>query len=308
MLTRIIKKKSFLIISSIILILIVYLFPTKKEETSINNEKNESNTSIIYLLDQNNYIARVSVITVNKTSEKQIYELIEYLTEDSSKNNTLKEGFAPIIPKNTKLLSIKTENDLAKLNFSKQFLTIDEEKEDKLISSLVYTLTSLENINKISIYIEGNILNKMPSGKQIPAIIDRSYGINQKYNVTNIKGSTKTTIYYLSKFKDYYYYVPFTMVNNENKEKIEIIIEELTSKNVYETSLISYLKDTKEISYEIENNFISLNMSKKLFNDLYESNLIESVIYTINLSVKDNYTQKEVIYNIDNQLYKNYYI
>lgn len=308
MLTRIIKKKSFLIISSIILILIVYLFPTKKEETSINNEKNESNTSIIYLLDQNNYIARVSVITVNKTSEKQIYELIEYLTEDSSKNNTLKEGFAPIIPKNTKLLSIKTENDLVKLNFSKQFLTIDEEKEDKLISSLVYTLTSLENINKISIYIEGNILNKMPSGKQIPAIIDRSYGINQKYNVTNIKGSTKTTIYYLSKFKDYYYYVPFTIVNNENKEKIEIIIEELASKNVYETSLISYLKDTKEISYEIENNFISLNMSKKLFNDLYESNLIESVIYTINLSVKDNYTQKEVIYNIDNQLYKNYYI
>ena len=308
MLTRIIKKKSFLIISSIILILIVYLFPTKKEETSINNEKNESNTSIIYLLDQNNYIARVSVITVNKTSEKQIYELIEYLTEDSSKNNTLKEGFAPIIPKNTKLLSTKTENDLVKLNFSKQFLTIDEEKEDKLISSLVYTLTSLENINKISIYIEGNILNKMPSGKQIPAIIDRSYGINQKYNVTNIKGSTKTTIYYLSKFKDYYYYVPFTMVNNENKEKIEIIIEELASKNVYETSLISYLKDTKEISYEIENNFISLNMSKKLFNDLYESNLIESVIYTINLSVKDNYTQKEVIYNIDNQLYKNYYI
>lgn len=308
MLTRIIKKKSFLIISSIILILIVYLFPIKKEETSINNEKNESNTSIIYLLDQNNYIARVSVITVNKTSEKQIYELIEYLTEDSSKNNTLKEGFAPIIPKNTKLLSIKTENDLVKLNFSKQFLTIDEEKEDKLISSLVYTLTSLENINKISIYIEGNILNKMPSGKQIPAIIDRSYGINQKYNVTNIKGSTKTTIYYLSKFKDYYYYVPFTMVNNENKEKIEIIIEELASKNVYETSLISYLKDTKEISYEIENNFISLNMSKKLFNDLYESNLIESVIYTINLSVKDNYTQKEVIYNIDNQLYKNYYI
>lgn len=308
MLTRIIKKKSFLIISSIILILIVYLFPTKKEETSINNEKSENNTSIIYLLDQNNYIARVSVITTNKTNEKQIYELIEYLTEGSSKNSTLKEGFAPIIPKNTKLLSIKIENDLVKLNFSKKFLTIDEEKEDKLISSLVYTLTSLENINKISIYIEGNILNKMPSGKQIPTIIDRSYGINQKYNITNIKGSTKTTIYYLSKFKDYYYYVPFTMVNNENKEKIEIIIEELASKNVYETSLISYLKDTKEISYEIENNFISLNMSKKLFNDLYESNLIESVIYTINLSVKENYTQKEVIYNIDNQLYKNYYI
>ena len=47
-------------------------------------------------------------------------------------------------------------------------------------------------------------------------------------------------------------------------------------------------------------------MSKRLFNDLYESNLIEKVIYTINLSIKNNYEHKKVIYYIDNELYETY--
>ena len=96
------------------------------------------------------------------------------------------------------------------------------------------------------------------------------------------------------------------MVNNDKSDKVEIILSELASKSVYETSLISYLKDVREISYEMENDFISLNMSKKLFNDLYESNLIEKVIYTINLSIKNNYEHKKVIYYIDNELYETY--
>ena len=191
--------------------------------------------------------------------------------------------------------------------FSKKLLTITEEDEKKLISSLVYTYTSIDGINKITIYVEGNLLDRLPnSNEKIPQIIDKSYGINQIYNITDINGTTKTTIYYLSKYKDYYYYVPVTLINNDKSDKVEIILSELASKSVYETSLISYLKDVREISYEMENDFISLNMSKKLFNDLYESNLIEKVIYTINLSIKNNYEHKKVIYYIDNELYETY--
>ena len=34
--------------------------------------------------------------------------------------------------------------------------------------------------------------------------------------------------------------------------------------------------------------------------------LIEKVIYTINLSIKNNYEHKKVIYYIDNELYETY--
>ena len=248
------------------------------------------------------FITKIKVLENN-----QIKEITEYLTYGSNKKDYLSDGFKPVIPKGTKLLYFKIDDDLLTLNFSKKLLTITEEEEKKLISSLVYTYTSIDGINKITIYVEGNLLDRLPnSNEKIPQIIDKSYGINQIYNITDINGTTKTTIYYLSKYKDYYYYVPVTLINNDKSDKVEIILSELASKSVYETSLISYLKDVREISYEMENDFISLNMSKKLFNDLYESNLIEKVIYTINLSIKNNYEHKKVIYYIDNELYETY--
>lgn len=306
MLIKMVKKRTFLILSSLIILLIVYLFPTKKEDkTYIQNENTDF--SIVYLIDQNNLLSRVSVITKNTNIDNQIKEITEYLTDGSNKKDYLSDGFKPVIPKGTKLLYFKIDDDLLTLNFSKKLLTITEEDEKKLISSLVYTYTSIDGINKITIYVEGNLLDRLPnSNEKIPQIIDKSYGINQIYNITDIIGTTKTTIYYLSKYKDYYYYVPVTLINNDKSDKVEIILSELASKSVYETSLISYLKDVREISYEMENDFISLNMSKKLFNDLYESNLIEKVIYTINLSIKNNYEHKKVIYYIDNELYKTY--
>lgn len=306
MLFKMIKKRTFLILSSLIIILIIYLFPTKKEEKTYIQNK-DTDFSIVYLLNQNNLLSRVSVVTKNTNLDNKIKEVTEYLTECSNKNDYLSDGFKPIIPKGTKLLYFKVNDDILTLNFSKKFLSINSDDEKKLISSLVYTYTSIEGINKISIYVEGNLLEKLPnSNEKIPQIIDKSYGINQIYNITDISGTTKTTIYYLSKYKDYYYYVPITLINNDKSDKVEIILSELASKSVYETSLISYLKDVREISYEMQNDFITLNMSKKLFNDLYESNLIEKVIYTINLSISNNYEHKKVIYYIDNEMYQTY--
>lgn len=304
-----IKKRIFLIISSIFIILIIYLFPTKKEDTNYEEKKDKTKDVIIYLLDEKEFVSRVSVYMKENELEKKIKEMIEYITIDSKNSSYIKEGFKPIIPKNTKLLSISIDNNLVKLNFSKELLTIDEANEDKMISAIIYSLTSLDGIKEISIYVEGNLLTKLPnSGKSLPSILNRSYGINKVYDLTKIKGSTKTTVYYLSKYKDYYYYVPVTMVNNDEKEKIEVIIEEMASKSVYQTSLISYLKEAKEVSYELNNDKLNINFTKNLFDSLNKNNLIESVIYSINLSIKDNYNIKEVNYNIDDYSYRNYNI
>lgn len=304
-----IKKRIFLIISSIFIILIIYLFPTKKEDTNYEEKKDKTKDVIIYLLDEKEFVSRVSVYMKENELEKKIKEMIEYITIDSKNSSYIKEGFKPIIPKNTKLLSISIDNSLVKLNFSKELLTIDEANEDKMISAIIYSLTSLDGIKEISIYVEGNLLTKLPnSGKSLPSILNRSYGINKVYDLTKIKGSTKTTVYYLSKYKDYYYYVPVTMVNNDEKEKIEVIIEEMASKSVYQTSLISYLKEAKEVSYELNNDKLNINFTKNLFDSLNKNNLVESVIYSINLSVKDNYNIKEVNYNIDDYSYRNYNI
>lgn len=307
MLKNKLKKRLFLIISSLFIILMVWIFPTKEKENKINEKITTKPESIIYLLDSNNYVGRVSIYLDEQEKEKQIKEIIKYLTIKSDKSNYIKEGFKPIIPQNTKLLSVSIDKDLVKLNFSKEFFNVKEDDEEKLISSIIYSITSIKDINKISIYIEGNILTKLPnSGKYVDPILDRTYGINHIYDFTSIKGTNKTTIYYLSKYNDYYYYVPVTIVNNENKDKIEIIIDELASKSVYQTGLISYLKDVQKMSYEQTEDTILINLNSEIFNRL-NNNQIENIVYSINLSIKENYKVDKVIYNINNS-YKTYSI
>lgn len=299
MLKNTIKKRIFLIISSLFVIFIIYLFPTQKEEI-ITKENKKNNYNYIYLLDKDNYVARVSVILNNKEAIKQIEEIIEFLTIGSNKSNYIKEGFTPIIPKNTKILSIDIDKNIVKINFSQEFLNIAEDKIEALISSIVYSITSLNNNYKLTIYVEGNLLNKL-GNINIPTVIDRLFGINNNYSVDKINGITQTTVYFLSKYNDYYYYVPITYVNNKTDDKIKIIIEQMASKSIYQTSLISYLKDIKKMNYEIQNDSIILNLSSINFSS---KNMIEEVLYTFNLSIKDNYNIKEVIYYIDNELYK----
>lgn len=304
MLKNKLKKRIFLIISSLLIIFIVYLFPTKKIET-INNVKKNYKETYIYLLDQNNYVARVNIILNENDNLNKIKEVVNYLTIDGNKSNHIKEGFTPIIPKNTKLLSVDIDNNIVKLNFSKELLNTPDNKIDQLISSLIYSITSLNNDYKLSIYIEGNILTKLPNNKLIDPILDRSYGINKVFNINNIVGTTKTTIFYLSKQDDYYYYIPITLVNNDQDDKIKIIIEEMASKSVYNTNLISYIKDIKKAAYEIKNDYIVLNLNS---NNFSSKELIEETIYTFNLSIKENYKITKVVYYIDNNLYNSYEI
>lgn len=298
------KKRIFLIISSLLIIFIVYLFPTKKIET-INNIQRNYKEAYIYLLDQNNYVARVNIILNENDDINKIKEIVNYLTIDGNKSNYIKEGFTPIIPKNTKLLSVDIDNNIVKLNFSKEFLNVQDNEIDSLISSLIFSITSLNNDYKLSIYIEGNILTKLPNNKLIDPILDRSYGINKVFNVNNIVGTTKTTIFYLSKQNDYYYYIPITLVNNNQDDKIKIIIEEMASKSVYNTNLISYIKDIKKAAYEVKNDYIVLNLNR---NNFSSKELIEETIYTFNLSIKENYNITKVVYYIDDNLYNSYEI
>ena len=302
-------KRILLTISCLFIVFIFYIFPTKHKDIKLSEKKANSKETIIYLKDHNNYISRVSVYIKEEELETKIKEIINYLTINSHNSNYIKEGFSPIIPEKTKLLSISIDKDLVKLNFSKEFLNIKEDDEERLLSSIIYSLTSLNNINKVSIYVEDNLLDKMPkSNKKINPILDRSFGINKTYDITNIKGSTSTIIYYLSKYNDYYYYVPVTMISNTKKEKMEVIINELSSKASYQTGLISYLKASKDLNYKINADVMELSIKKELFNNLNNSNLMETVIYSMNLSIKDNYNVKEVIYLIDNSIYKNYFI
>ena len=138
------------------------------------------------------------------------------------------------------------------------------------------------------------------SKKNVTQPFTRKDGINKKYDVTNYKDVNKTTVYYVSKANNDFYYVPITRVNNDKRDKIKIIIDELTSSHIYETNLMSFLNyNAKLMSYSFDDDKVLLNFNDYLFDDANEKSILEEVVYSICLSIRDNYDINEVIFLVD---------
>lgn len=302
MLKRKILKKLGIISSSILVILIITVFP-KNSNIEINNKTIEPN-GVIYLLDNNDFVSRLNIAYSSFETNTLIEEMINTLTINSNNSKKLRDGFKAIIPENTKLLNYELSDNCVILNFSKELLNITPDKEEKMIEAIVYSLTSIKDIEKVMIKIENNLLEKLPySNKILPTMLDRTIKINKEYDIETINDIKSTTIYHLAKYNDFIYYIPVTKINNEKREKIEIIIEELKSSSTYNTNLVNYLNsETKLIDYELLDNSLILNLSNNIFNDLTSKTLTEEITYVINLSVEENYHLKNVIYYVDDTL------
>lgn len=314
MLKRIFQKRMILSSAVLFALLLLYLIPkdsldTLKEIPSkVEYVDKMTEKSAVYLLDPNNRIARTKVvIDADADIETKARDLLNILIKNGEGESKVPNGFRAIIPNDTKILSIHYEENLIKVDFSKDILEMTKENEEKVIEAIVYTLTSIDEVKKIIIYVEGDILTKLPhSGINLPATLDRSYGINKEYDIQSYKDINQVTVYYVSKYNDETYYVPVTKYVNDSREKIKIIVDELSSSNLYTTNLMSYLNSNIELlatEQEVDSLFLTFN--SYIFNDLNDKNILEEVIYTISLSVGDNYDVREVVFEVeDEEIYK----
>lgn len=285
---------------TLFILLIIYFFPSNDTVIKEHLSYITKDEMPIFLVDNSDYVARTSIVKNSSETIEQIKEIIEALTKNTKKSSYIRDGFKPIIPEGTKILDLKLEENILTINFSKELLNVVHCDEQKMIEAIIYSLTEIKDIKKIKILVEGKPLTNLPnSNKKLPEYLDKSYGINKIYNIDSIKETTKTTIYYLSKNKDYYYYVPVTKVSNEKTERVEIIIKELKSTPIYHTNLISYLAASANMtSYELLESTISLSFNNYLIANMKEEDILEEVKYSIALSIRDTYGINEVIFNI----------
>ncbi len=300
MLKRLGIRKLTISIMSIVLIGLIYLFPTK--DIKVNKTVTlyeESDLSVVYLLNKDNYLSEVNVLLDSEEPSERIKEKINMLI----KENDLPKHFKSVLPSNAKVLSVNIKEDICTIDFSKELLSIEAYNEEKLIEEIVYTITSEEDINKVVIKVEGKVLERLPhSNKLLPKELDRTYGINKNYDISDINNLTKTTIYFISKENDQVYYTPVTYINNENEEKIKVIVNELKSSPLFQSNLNSYLNNKAVLKkYEIEETAVNLIFNDKIFDSIYNQNILEEVVYTLGKSIKENYNVKEVNFYVEDK-------
>lgn len=315
MLKRMILKKITITALTLFIMLLIYLMPTNKiNNRSLYVKQNLEYTytndlETIYLLDYNDYVARTFIKGCSCSSAvDKASDLLQGLIVEGKKNDIIPNGFKAIIPSGTRVLALNLDKGVLTIDFSKEILEINKKYEEKMLESLIYTLTSINGIDSVKILVEGEELKQLPnSNKQLPSLLDRDYGINKVYNLTGTNNIDSYTVFYVNEFNDNYYYVPVTKyINNDKLDKIKIIIEELTSNPVYESNLMSFLNvNTKLLDYEIKDDVIKLNFNNLILSDITGNSILEEVIYTISLSVSNELDVKEVIFMVENEeIYK----
>lgn len=290
----------------LLIVLLFYLFP-KKENYALNApvyNDIKANYHEIFLMDKNNYIAKTNIEVSSLDKDNLINELVEIMTIDGKYQDKIPNGFRAILPPDTKLLNKEINNNILVLDFNSELLDTTNKLEEKEIEALIYTMTSIKDVDSISIKIDGKYLEKLPkTGKTLDKELKREYGINKIYDLTGLKDVTKVIIYYASKTNDNnIYYVPVTKYINSNKDKIKIIIDELTSRISYESNLMSYLNyNAKLLDYSFNEDEIDLNFNEYLFDNNQNKKVLEEVIYSISYSIEDTFNVSKINFYVNNE-------
>lgn len=305
MLKRKALRKIIITTFSFLTVFVICIIPEKisSNENYLDVEKDISyvsqlGTNEIYLLGPNKYLVKTNVLLETDTLESKVKGIINYLTVQ--KSDKIPSGLSGIIPKDTKLNSIEINEKIITLNFSKEFLNISEEFEERMIEAITYSIINLEDIAGVKIKVNDEILTQLPkTKKKIPEILTRDFGINKVFDIANLKEIQKVTLYYIDNINDQDYYVPVTKYLNDDREKINIIIDNLSSNYIYESSLVSLLtEDTELINYHLDDMSMTLNFNNSIFTN---NKLLEEVTYTISESVFENYDIEEVIIQVEGE-------
>lgn len=290
-------RKILLTTITFFILLFISVFPKSTENSIKTNLEVEYitglGTNTIYLLNKDNYLVKSKILLDSSKKEEQVKKIISNLT--ISDNSIFPNGLKAIIPANTKLLGLNYEDDVVTLNFSKEFFNINKDLSTQLISALVFSITSLNDIDGITLQVEGKELTTYPNKNlELDKVLTKDIGINKIVNITSFNNIQKIVLYYVNKVNNDEYYVPVTKYLNDDRDKIQIIIDELTTSYIYEPNLMSFLNNNlKLINYEKKENVLFLNFNNLLCDK--NNKIIKEVKYSLAYSIFDNYNVKEVV-------------
>ena len=251
----------------------------------------------VYLFDDKERLVRYQIEITEDTIQERLENVLDAMRVDSSVD--IPPFFHKFIPTDTSLLSYDVQGSTLILNLSSALFTGSSYLEEVIIEALTYSITSIPGIDGLTLQVEGVRVTSLPQTKiMIPEVLTKEYGINKDFDFTSLMGVMKVTTYYYETLDDINYYVPVTKYINNDKDKIKVIIENLSSNYIHEPNLSSYLSEATELlDYRMSNDVMILNFNEEIFDA--NQKILEEVVYSVAGSVFANYDASAVVFQVN---------
>lgn len=266
-------------------------------KVDVTNYKNRR----IYLVSNDNITIPLTVSLLKRaTPGEEIRDIFNLLKTDSKAGSNSIKG---LIPASTKLNSLEIFNDELILDVSKEFLDYEKSSEVNLLESITYTFADFPDVKMLSIYVDGEKLEKMPKNNTvIPDFLQKRFGINrQTDDISNIANKQMVNIYYTKNIDDKSYLVPVSHYVDSNLSMEKQLIEAVSS--TVENSLglticdeYTFLDDTQE-----DDNDKEFNLTVKQDALVNEGVVKKSLLDIISLTINDSYNKVAVNFYIEDE-------
>ncbi len=290
MLRQKILKKIYFTTLIVFILFVISSFTINKNISNIKVEY-QTNLTSIYLLNEDNYLLKVNMMVSDNLMDN-----IPVVINSLKENNKHYSGLKGILPSNVKINNILFKDGILSIDFNNALLNVNEELEEKVIESIVYSLLSFKEIKGVKITINGNELHYLPKSKiKLDNILTKSFGINKDYSITSMNDIQKVILYYYEEKDSTNYYVPVTKYLNSRDDKIKIIIDNLKNNYLAKTNLMSYLNEKIKIeNYEKKGDLVTLSFNS--ISPFTSEEIEEEVIYTLANSIFDSTDVVKVIF------------
>ena len=298
MLTKRLLRKMFITSSIVVIILLIYLMPgvieLNNNQFTTSVEYVDLTNNVIYLEDDTGLLVESYVAIVDGDVLSKVKELIKHLSYASK--DIIPNGLNQVIPSNVSLLEARYDEGIVDLNFSKELKNVKDKKLIRLVEAISFTILGIDEVKGVGIYVDGTNLNEINS--EIPSIITKDFGINKKYHFKKTDDIVKYVIYYSKEIEDNNYYVPITKYVNSEDEKINIVIDDLSSTYIHQPNLISVITEKLElIDYQIDNDMMVLNFNNTIF--MNNDGIKEEVVYPVISTFFSNFDVESVVFKVN---------
>jgi len=287
------KKRFFIFLFPLVAICITVgalVFSNKDgglEQSFVVDVEKEQTYRKVYMLDNDNYLVP---LTFGFDSKELLADDIRYVISMLRDDSPLtSKGYSTLLNENVTIQGIELDNNILNVDFSKEFNEHEASKEEQIIESLTWTLMQYDEVNGVTISVDGVKVEMLPqSGIVLPSILDKTIGINKYYDTTgNIYNTTSVTVFYEKENFGETVYVPVTRrVIEEENERMSVynaMFKEISvMSGLSQIEALDLIDSNSVINFNEEDITVSLITSALMEEGIVDNEIYEILVMTYN--------------------------